>query len=47
MIKDRLSFVGISSGKYSQQDKRLRGWCNFSVTGQHLFFWCWSVSTIM
>ena len=32
----RLSLVGIPAGKYSQQDKCLRGWHTFSITGQRL-----------
>ena len=33
-----MSLVGISSGKYSQQDKCLRGWHTFSISGQRLIF---------
>ena len=34
MIKFRLTLIGISAGKYSQQDKCLLGWHNFNITGQ-------------
>jgi len=36
MTKYQFPSVGISAGKYSQQEKCLQGWHNFSITGQHL-----------
>jgi len=33
-----LSLLGFSAGKYSQQDKCLRGWHTFSITGQRFIF---------
>jgi len=33
-----LCVVGVSTDKYLQQDRCLRGWHNLSITGQHLVF---------
>jgi len=43
---DKISVVcvGISSGKYSQQERCLPGWHNHSTNWQPI--WCWPISTV-
>jgi len=42
----KLYFAGISTDKYSHQDRHFQSLRNFSINGQHLHFPCVHVSTI-